>query len=877
VTDSAPPPSQAPSPSQAPFPSQARCVVIGAGIVGGCLVGHLARLGWTDIVLVEKGPLPNPGGSTGHASNFIFPVDHNKEMALLTVESQRQYTEHGLNATCGGIEVARTPERLEEFNRRMTSATAWGIDARLLTPAEVKEAVPFVDEEVILGGFYTPSVSVVDSLETSTRMRAEAAAAGALQVFPNTEVLDLEVIDGTISAVVTDKGRIAAEHVAIACGVWSPRIAAMAGATIPLTPAVHQMADVGPIDVLQQSGKEVAYPIVRDMDTFCYERQSAGSMEVGSYAHRPIFHHPDDIPSNAEAALSPTELPFTADDFDPQLEQALELMPDILDTAEIRYAINGLLSLTPDAMPVLGETIEVRNLWSAAAVWVKEGPGIAQLVAEWMTDGYPHLCDPHGSDISRFYPHERTEHHIYARCAEHFNKTYGIVHPREQWASERGMRRSPFYAREEALGAVFHDARGWERPQWYESNAALFARYPEAKTERPHEWDRRWWSPIINAEHLAMRDGVGMVDLTAFNQFDVEGPGALEGLQYIVVNNVDVPVGKSVYTPLLTPHGGFRGDLTIQRLGEQRFRIFTGAFDGGRDHYWFRKYLRIDAGGARADGPDGGRVTFTDRSTGLCTLGLWGPHAEAVLAKVVRPPSQRAGAVEDVSRAGFPYGAVKELLIDGIPTVAFRISYVGENGWELTTNMEHGLRLWDTVAEAGEELGIVPVGIGVYAVTGRIEKSYRLMGAELESEYDPVEAGLARPKVKAADFIGREAYLAARADAEANGPAATLCTLAVTDHAAADGTARYPVGGNEPILTVGGERIVDRKGRVSRVTTAGQAPSLGRYLLMAYLPPEHAVEGTELRVMYMNELFPVEVIRVGSRPLFDPDDIRMKG
>lgn len=830
------------------------------------------------MVLLDKGPLPNPGGSTGHASNFIFPTDHNKEMALLTLESQRQYVDLGVNGTCGGIEVARTPERMEEFNRRMTSAAAWGIDARLLTPAEIKELVPFVDESVVLGGFYTPSVSVVDSLQAGTLMREEAVAKGALQVFANTEVLAIETspdsdvaADGrpVVRAVVTNKGRIECDHVAIACGVWSPRIAAMAGATIPLTPAVHQMADVGPIDMLAQTNKEVAYPIIRDMDTFCYERQSAGSMEVGSYAHRPIFHHPDDIPSNDESALSPTELPFTADDFDPQLEGALELMGDILETAEIRYAINGLLSLTPDAMPVLGETVEVANLWSAAAVWIKEGPGIAQLMAEWMTYGYPHLCDPHTSDISRFYPHERTEHHIYARCAEHYNKTYGIVHPREQWGSERGMRRSPFYAREEALGAVFFDARGWERPQWYESNAALFEKYPQAKVDRPDEWDRRWWSPITNAEHLAMRDSVGMVDLTAFNEFDIEGPGAKDALQYILVNNVDVPVGKSIYTPLLTPAGGFRGDLTIQRLGEEHYRVITGAFDGGRDQYWFRKHLPTATS-------NGGSVTFTDRSQSICTLGLWGPNASAVLAKIVTPERQFAGATVDISQAGFPYGSVRDMLIDGIPCTLFRISYVGENGWEIYTRMEHGLRLWDTVAAAGEEFGIVPVGIGVYAVTGRIEKGYRLMGAELESEYDPVEAGLARPRVKSADFIGKEAYLAARAEADAKGAAATLCTLTMTDQTSAAGIPRYPTGGNEPILTIDGERIVDRKGRVSRVTTAGAAPSLDAYLLMAYLPPEHAIEGTELRVMYMNELYPVVVSRVGSQPLFDPDDTRMK-
>ena len=847
------------------LPTRARCVVIGAGIVGNCLVGHLARLGWTDLVLVDKGPLPNPGGSTGHASNFIFPTDHNKEMALLTLDSQRQYIELGVNGTCGGIEVARDEARLEEFRRRMTSATAWGIDARLLTAAEVRDLVPFVNDEIILGAFYTPSVSVVDSLQAGTLMRQEAIDKGVLTVLANTEVLDIEVADighgeREVRAVVTTNGRIEADCVAIACGVWSPRVAAMAGATIPLTPAVHQMADVGPIDVLVETNQEVAFPIVRDMDTFCYERQTAGSMEVGSYAHRPIFHHPDDIPSNEESALSPTELPFTADDFDDQMEQAIDLM-EMLGDAEIKYAINGLLSLTPDAMPVLGETIEVRNLWSAAAVWIKEGPGIAQLVAEWMTYGYPHLCDPHSSDLSRFYAHERTEQHIRARCTEHYNKTYGIVHPREQWASQRGVRRSPFFPREEALGAVFFDARGWERPQWYESNSLLMDRYPEACKPRPHEWDARWWSPITNAEHLAMRDGVGVVDLTAFNEFDITGPSAVDYLQYLCVNNVDVSVGRSIYTPLLTPHGGFRADLTIMRLGPEHYRVVTGAFDGGRDKYWFRRHLPLD-----------GSVTFTDLTSAWCTLGVWGPLAESTLSGRVTERHGRADQPLDLSVAAFPYGSVREVLVDGLPAIMFRISYVGENGWEIYVPTEHGLALWDAVFDAGRPHAIVPVGLGVYAVTGRIEKGYRLMGAELESEYDPVEAGLARPKVKSADFVGKEAYLAARE----HEPVAMLCTLEMVDHRDSAGVDRFPTGGNEPIVTVDGERIVDAKGRVSRVTTAGAAPSLGTYLLMAYLPPEHAVEGTELRVNYMNELFAVRVARVGSRPVFDPDDARMK-
>ena len=353
-----------------------------------------------------------------------------------------------------------------------------------------------------------------------------------------------------------------------------------------------------------------------------------------------------------------------------------------------------------------------------------------------------------------------------------------------------------------------------------------------------------------------------MVDLTAFNEFDFTGPGAKDFLQYMTVNSVDVAVGRSVYTPLLTPGGGFRGDLTIMRLGEQHFRVITGAFDGGRDNYWFTRHM-----------PQDGSVVFTDMTGSLCTIGVWGPNAAKTMAKATQNIDAHGKLVPfDLSQENFPYGSVREVLIDGVPATMLRISYVGENGWEVYTKMEHGLRMWDTIAAAGEEFGIIPVGMGVYAVTGRIEKGYRLMGAELESEYNPVEAGLNRAKVKTADFIGKSAYLEAREEE----PAALMCTLEMIDNTSESGIKRFPTGGNEPILTKGGERIVDAKGRVSRVTTAGAAPSLGKYLLLSYLTPEHAVEGTELKVMYMNELFPVRVARVGSQGLFDPTDARMK-
>ena len=836
------------------LPTRANVVVIGAGIVGSCLVGHLARLGWTDLVLLEKGPLPNPGGSTGHASNFIFPVDHNKEMALLGEQSANQYRDMQLSVDSGGIEVARTADRMHELARRMTSARAWGIEAHLLTPAEVVELVPFVNEEVILGGFYSPTVSVVDSLEAGTTMRREAVETVGCQVFANTEVLDIETSEGeggvtTVRSVVTDKGTIQADHVVIACGVWSNRIANMAGAAIPLVPTVHQMADVGPVDILAETNNEIGYPIVRDMDTLCYERQSAGSMEIGSYGHRPIFHHPDEIPSNEEAALSPTEMPFTPDDFDPQMETAIELM-EMLGDAEIKYAINGLLAMTPDTMPCLGETPEVRNLWSAAAVWVKEGPGMAQVVAEWMTFGYPRVIDVHGADIARFYDQERTEEHIWARAEEHFNKTYGIVHPDEQWEGRRNLRVGPYFSRQADLDAMFFQARTWERPQWFGANSDLVERYN--LSERDVEWDNRWWSPITIGEHLNLRENCGVVDLSAFQIYELEGPGAVEYADRLAVNKVDVPVGRSIYTPWLTPDGGFHSDLTMMRLSEDRVRIVTGVFDGGRDEFWTRRHMPTD-----------GSVSFRNITEQVTTLGLWGPNAPAVLSQLTD---------QDLSQTDSPYGSIVDAEVAGLPCQLFRISYVGDTGWEIYAAWDDGPALWDALMEAGADLGIRPTGGGVYGSSGRLEKGYRLMGAELESEYNPVEAGLARPRVKAADFIGKEAYLTAR---EAGDPEVLMCTLTVEDQTDGRGQKRHMMGGNEPILTPDGGRITDSHGRVSRVTSAGYGPSVDRHLLMAYLPRELAVSGTDLQVMYMNELYPVEVATTGS--VFDPTDSRMKG
>jgi glycine cleavage system aminomethyltransferase T len=398
---------------------------------------------------------------------------------------------------------------------------------------------------------------------------------------------------------------------------------------------------------------------------------------------------------------------------------------------------------------------------------------------------------------------------------------------------------------------VFFEAAGWERPQWYESNAPLLEEFGDRVGRREAEWDSRWWSPIINAEHLAMRDRAGLFDLSAFAIFDVSGPGALDALQQVSMRQVDVAVGRVVYTPWLSQSGGFKSDLTIMRLGDELFRVVTGGAHGMADKKWLRDHL-----------PEDGSAQLADLTSAWCTLGIWGPRARDILMSVTS---------DDVSHEGFSFGTCRTIEIGPLRVLASRISYVGDLGWELYVPIEQGARLWDMVWEAGRAHGAAACGIGVYGTTGRLEKCYRAYGTELESEYTVVEAGMGTPKVKEQDFVGREAYLKAREEE----PVTILCTLTVDDHTSSNGVARFPQG-REPVVTSSGERIVDDKGRGSYVTSAGAGPSVGKHILMAYLPPKHAEAGAELAVEYMGDRYPITVAVAGPTPLFDPENVRVR-
>ena len=387
---------------------------------------------------------------------------------------------------------------------------------------------------------------------------------------------------------------------------------------------------------------------------------------------------------------------------------------------------------------------------------------------------------------------------------------------------------------------------------WYESNARLLAEYGDRVMPRRDEWDARWWSPIINAEHLALRDRAGIIDLSTFAIFDVSGPGALECLQRLAVAQIDAPVGRVIYTSFLNPAGGIKADLTIMRLAHDRFRVVTGGLDGMRDKKWISDHL-----------PEDGSAHLADLTSAWSALGVWGPRARDVVS---------AATEADVSNAAFPFATCQWIDVGPVRVLASRISYVGELGWELYVPIEQGARLWDALWEAGRPFGLTPVGAGVYGTTARLEKGYRAYGNELELEYNLVESGLARRTVKSEDFIGKEAYLRQRDEP----PAATLCTLTVDDNTAPSNGISRAMTGREPILTSDGQPIEDAHGRRSYVTSAGAGPSVGKTILMSYLPPQYAKQGQKLLVEYFGDHFPVTVAVAGNRPLFDPMDQRLK-
>ena len=847
------------------FPQKAKVVIVGlGGIVGASVAHHLIERGWDDIVGIDKSGIPTDVGSTAHASDFCYTTSHDFLSVWTTQYSIDFYDKMGHYARVGGLEVARVGDdgRMDEIKRKIASAKSFGTRARLIEPKEIKEKFPLIEESLVQGGLWDPDAGLVipRSQTVAGKLVDMGVNAGKLKSFANTGATSLVIEDGRIKGVVTDRGTIMADYVVVCAGIWGRLIAEMAGEDLPVMPVDHPLTFFGPYNEFAGTGKEIGWPLLRDQGNSAYMRDTGdpktaegGQIEWGYYEEKnPRLVHPRDILSKQESRLSPSQRDLDMEQIIEPLERAMELTPIL---GELGYneghSFNGLLQVTTDGGPSMGESQKVRGLWYAVAIWVKDGPGMGKLIADWMTDGRTEI-DHNKIDFARFYPHQMEEQYIHDRCTETAMKVYNpAVHPREPFSKGRNLRRSPFYEREKALGAYFMELGGWERAHGYAANEHLLEKFGDRVPVRANEWDNRHFWRVSNAEHLEMTENVGMVNLSHFAIYDVEGPDHVDLMEYICAAKVggDANIGKGIYTHFLDEKGMVRADLTVIRMAD-RCRVIDGADAGPRDFRYMQRTAQ----------DRGLKVTVTDRTSDLITLGVWGPNARVTLQKVVED-------AEALTNENFPFAAIKQIKIAGKNVTAFRISYVGEQGWELHMKYEDGLAVWDAL----RVIGVMPFGVETYANTRRMEKSLRLQNADLLTEYNLLEADLARPKAKEADFCGKTANVGHRALPH---QVAKLCTLTMEANVDANGVARYPVGTSPILDKETGEGIVDSLGRRSFTTSMAFGPTIGKTIMLAYLPHEKAVLGAQFEIEYFDERYPVVVAGVGYQPLYDPQSLK---
>jgi dimethylglycine oxidase len=816
----------------------ARVVIIGAGIVGCSLADELVLRGWSDVTVVDQGQLFKTGGSTSHAPGIIFQTNASKtmnEFARYTVEKARSLTLDGrwcLNPV-GSLELALTPERLAEIHRRRDFAESWGLAGRVIDPDEAAALWPLVDRAAIVGAYHVPSDGLTDAVRVSEAQARRATEGGATFLGEHT-VTGIRTDDGRVRAVITDRSEVPADIVVCAAGIWGPRIGAMVGMTVALQPLAHQLTWTTVLPEVVAMGippdMEAIHPNIRVQDRDMYFREYPDRLAVGGYGHVPLPVDAADLLHPREAPVMPSVLEFTPDTFAETWSWAEELVPALRPPeARIERGINGIFSFTPDGFPLMGESPDVGGFWLAEAVWVTHALGVGRAMAEWLVDGGS-ATDLHECDLNRFEKHQLAPDYIHDRGIQNYVEVYDIVHPLQPMEDPRPMRTSPFYEREQELGAFFLEGGGWERPHWYGVNERLLGRSGGEIPGR-NAWAARYWHPIVGAEARATRAGVAMYDVTPLKRIAVEGPGALAFLDGLTTNRLDRPVGSVVYSLMLDRRGGIRSDLTIARLGPDRFQVGANG------------QLDLDLLDRRA--PRDGSVAVYDITSGTCCIGLWGPRARDVLASVTDA---------DVSNDGFGYFQARELWVGTVPVTALRLSYVGELGWELYTTADMGLKLWDTLWAAGQEHGVIAAGRGAFGSL-RLEKGYRSWGVDMTTEHDPYEAGLGfAVRLDKGDFEGRDALVGRSAETAER----RLVPLVIADKAAV-------VMGKEPVHVDGRP--------AGYVTSAGYGYSIDAPIAYAWLPADAAHPGRSVTIRYFGEEVPATV---ATDPLFDPAMERLR-
>jgi 4-methylaminobutanoate oxidase (formaldehyde-forming) len=802
---------------------RARAVVVGGGVGGASILYWLTKLGWDDVLLVERADLTS--GSTFHSAGLVGQLRGSLSLTRMMMDSVDLYRtladEVGLETgwhEVGSLRLASSQERMEELSRQAGWAKTFGLPLELISAEDAQKLFPPMSTDGVLGAAYLPTDGYIDPSQLTFAL-AEGARRGGAEVATHTRVTAIGVERGRVTGVETDKGSVEADVVVNAGGMFAGEIGRLAGVNVPVIPMAHEYL------ITKPSGVPLDVPTMRDPSLLVYFRGESGGLVMGGYERNPAPWGLDGIAPDFNAQL----LEEDWERFEELMTNAIVRVPE-LEEAGVVKLVNGPEAFTPDGEFILGES-DVRGFWVAAgfcAHGLAGAGGMGKLVAEWIVEGLPSL-DVWEMDSRRFGAAYRSQAYTLARTVEVYSTYYDVKYPGHEREAGRPLRVSPAYERLQELGAAFGEKSGWERANWFEPNAAH-----GDESLRPRGWAGRLWSPAIGAEHRACREAVALFDETSFAKLDVVGPGAAAFLESLCANRVARDIGAVTYTQMLNPRGGIECDFTVTRLADERFRIVTGTAFGQHDAAWIR-----------AHAPDDGSVLVEDVTSRYACLGIWGPAARELLQPLTD---------DDLENEAFPYMRARELSVGSVPCLAVRVTYVGELGWELYCPTEFGRRLWDTLWEAGREHGLVAGGYKAIDSL-RLEKGYRVWGADITPDETPYEAGLGfAVKLDKGDFVGREALVAAQ-DEQLDRRLACL----VLDEP------RAVALGSEPVR-MDGEIL-------GRVTSGGYGYSVERSIAYAYVPAAAVEPGRRVEVEIFGDWVPGEI---AAEPLWDPAGERIR-
>ena len=822
---------------QQDLPKHARAVIIGGGVIGCSLAYHLAKLGWTDVVLLERKQLTC--GTTWHAAGLITQLRASHNMTRLAKYSQELYStlEAETGAATGfkrngSISVALTDERMEELRRGAAMARVFGVEIEEISTAECLERYPLLNGDGILGGVYLPKDGQGDPANIALAL-AKGARQNGVRIVENVAVTAIHQKDGRVTGVATDRGDIAADTVVNCAGMWAHSVGRMAGVNVPLHACEHFYILTEAIPGLARD-----LPSLRVPDEQSYFKEDAGKLLVGAFEPVAKPWGMAGIPED----FCFDQLPEDIDHFEPILEAAIARLP-ILESTGIHTFFNGPESFTPDDRYLLGEAPELRNFFVVAgfnSIGIGSAGGAGQALAQWMEDGEPPF-DLWDVDIRRMQPFQGNRTYLFHRATEVLGLLYADHFPYRQYATSRGIRQTPLHERLEARGACFGELAGWERANWYLPEAE---RADGKSPEYAYSWKRQNWFDHSAGEHRAVREAVGLFDMTSFAKIRVEGRDALDVLQKVSANNVDVAPGRIVYTQWLNSTGGVTADLTVTRLSETSFIVITSAAAGVRDLTWLKRSI-----------PDDARCTVWDATSAEAVIAVMGPKARDLLQPLT-------GA--DLSNEAFPFATAREIEFGMGLVRAHRITYVGELGWELYIPTDQARHVFDTIMDRGDDHGLRLCGM--HALDScRIEKAFRHFGHDISDEDHVLEAGLGfavkvdKPASRFGDFTGRAAVLAKKQQ----GLSKRLLQFRLTDP-------EPLLYHNEPIW---------RGGRmVGYLSSGNYGHHLGAAIGLGYVPcqPEETAaemlsDGYEIEVA--GERFAAEA---SLKPLYDPKSERVR-